>query len=122
MKARIYFSILTCFIFSYGKAQGKFGGGNGDGYASQTFTSIVLSTNTIKNSNISSFQIYPNPAKDIISLNYGNLDNNKMIIFDIRGKIVMTLNKALQQIRISHLSPGIYYIKIGNSVGKMIKE
>lgn len=56
--------------------------------------------------------IYPNPAKNYININNSSISNS-INIHDLSGKIVQTENIqfGLQQIKLSDLSSGIYYIK-----------
>ncbi len=69
--------------------------------------------------------LYPNPAKDILTVNIG--DHNKattMAIIDIYGRTVMThhINGTTVQINIGNLSAGIYSISVGNQKGTFIKN
>ena len=88
------------------------------------FTS-VLSTNDYISSKIS---VYPNPVKDIISITN---DSNEIIknvdISDINGRTIKSFKSVSQnQINISDLSSGVYFLKIttdgGNAIKKIIKE
>jgi len=70
--------------------------------------------------------IFPNPAKDFITLNYKNFA--KAEITNIEGRKVSSydLNSTKNQINVSGLSSGLYYLKlIDNSgligIGKFIK-
>ncbi len=66
--------------------------------------------------------VYPNPAKDIISVNL--IDANQLIkdikIFDLQGKEVLKLqsNSAQQKIDISNLPSGVYLIKGKTNLGQ----
>jgi len=72
--------------------------------------------------------IYPNPAKDKITIEIsdGNSVNN-IEIFDISGKLILSQTILMKNnFGISSLEPGIYIIKVsGNSgvfIGKVIKD
>ena len=74
-------------------------------------TDAALSLNSIEESKL---EIYPNPTSGII-----NLDNNgevlNITIYDINGRIVVEHeNYSLQQLNISELNNGIYFMKINN--------
>jgi hypothetical protein len=60
------------------------------------------------------FKIYPNPTQGNINLNLGDKIPDDIRITDIEGKNVMILNNAtdMQEIDISHLNNGIYWISI----------
>lgn len=75
--------------------------------------------------------IYPNPAKDTITLlNEQNLGLEKLVIYDITGRLIQTFNiKNLGSetvLDISALSPGNYFMiasgETGNITKKLIKE
>jgi hypothetical protein len=72
--------------------------------------------------------ISPNPATDYIEINTSEVlktsEVNDIQIFDMLGVIVLKVEQAspsVQKINISNLSPGIYFIKIGNRVEKFVK-
>lgn len=64
---------------------------------------------------------YPNPTKDILHIKYETAQNQLNIsIFDVNGKIVLnTSNTSLNQIDISNLKKGIYFIKVETLDGKI---
>lgn len=97
--------------------------------------SLASSWETSENSNLSTdlFNVtfyantYPNPFNSI--LNVSAKDNiERIVIFDISGKMVKTYNiKASQiQLDLSDLSKGFYFVKISNNSGskteKLIKQ
>lgn len=81
----------------------------------------IASTNGIKNKNYeSNLKVYPNPAHDVI--NISNLPkDSKVFIIDMNGKSidVVVLNN---QIDISSLSPGMYFIQTGTTTLKLVKQ
>ena len=79
--------------------------------------------------NINSFNsekvnIYPNPAKSYIVIENTKIKSESLQILDITGKtIYQTIsNKAKQTINIDKLKSGIYFIRIGSTIQKFIKE
>lgn len=90
-------------------------------------TTIGVNEFTSQNSNI---LIYPNPTKDILNIDYDIVKdiNSKLQILNSLGQIVYSLNNPTQkqQIDLSFLSSGIYYLKVQNNsekkVFKIIKE
>lgn len=87
-----------------------------------TSLSVTISTgiNGIKNSNI---KIYPNPTNNIINIKGLNKnENNTIQIFDVQGKLVIT--KTITEkgtIDLSELNKGVYVIKIGEVVQRIVK-
>jgi hypothetical protein len=66
--------------------------------------------------------IYPNPARDYIVIQPS--ESSDIQIFDMLGINVITVvngHARSLQIEISKLSPGIYFIKIGNRIEKFLK-
>lgn len=70
---------------------------------------LTLSLN--ENEDQNNFKIYPNPSKNYISIDY-NQPINKIQIFDQLGKIYFQSNFYKNQLDISNLKPGVYFIKI----------
>ena len=70
--------------------------------------------NTVLNDEV--FLIYPNPAKDWITIESKNLNNTIFTITTINGQLLMleTLNSTKSSFNISSLSSGIYFYEIRN--------
>lgn len=85
-------------------------------------SSTNLSNNNfdINNYNIS---IYPNPAKNKISVN-SSIEINKIEIIDVYGKIISSENvkNTNYSIQVSNLSNGIYFIKLQTEIGIKIQK
>ena len=82
-------------------------------------------------SDLQQIQIYPNPAKDIITLDVGDLTldiNNELFIINTIGQVVYSSNIQSQifNIDIRKLQSGVYYIRLigveNSKVFKLIKE
>jgi len=59
--------------------------------------------------------IYPNPASDILHIDFSETTkNNKVIIYDLNGRIIseQNLNSQQNQINVSNLSAGTYFIEL----------
>ncbi|WP_312556219.1 T9SS type A sorting domain-containing protein [Empedobacter brevis] len=85
----------------------------------------LLSSNEINQQiNIKSYYtIYPNPSSDYFKIRAKNNDNLSIIIFDISGKKIKTVNvKTESEIKINHLPKGIYIIHIDNGKQKENKK
>lgn len=73
-------------------------------------TANPLNINEFNNDNI---KVHPNPFKDILYLDYTDMNNWKdMTIYSADGKLVMKHSKALQIINLTELPQGIYYLVI----------
>jgi hypothetical protein len=80
---------------------------------------IYLNFYTVGTKDVSfkdNFQFYPNPAKDVFTID-STLDNYNVEIYNILGKKVRLLQNASLQtkIDISDLTTGIYFVKILNN-------
>ena len=68
--------------------------------------------------------VYPNPAKDFITIRTTKLDIEKVFIFDLSGKLILT--EKSKYINISHLPAATYIISIKTDEGlksfKLIKQ
>ena len=74
------------------------------------------------------FIIYPNPVKDSLTIDCGNINNianQPYNITDALGKVILKgkLNEGDNSINVEQLSKGIYYLKVSdNKASKFIKE
>jgi hypothetical protein len=73
----------------------------------------------------SDFTMYPNPAKSQVNINIENLvGTSNMIVTDLYGKVVksQTLSMGNNEIDVSRLSGGIYFVSVNTSEGKTTKK
>ena len=78
--------------------------------------------NNVVENEESGFEVYPNPANEIITI---NIDNSaEFTITNICGQIVMrgVISNENQQIDVENLDNGIYFLNINNQVVKIIKN
>lgn len=84
-----------------------------------------LATSIVENEKFSELIIYPNPAQDMLHIEIANLKANSTIaITDVLGKIVLTktfINNS-QNIDISSLQSGVYFVKVENRIGSVSKK
>ena len=94
-------------------------------YSQNELTSIQLAlgggTNSNNNIPENDITIYPNPVKDILHFS-GVTDNSNVIIFDLTGKEYYNGKLTGNSINISNFPNGIYLLKIGNRITKIIKN
>ena len=135
-------NLIASFDLSYGATAAISGTDQESGVTANNFTNTVTYTVTAEDgtttqdwditvtiadatgiTNINSsktFSFYPNPATHYIKINA----NSNVEIIDITGKTVkqVTINDRNQSIEISDLENGIYFVKVGNNVQKLIKK
>lgn len=68
-----------------------------------------------------SLSIYPNPATDVINLK-SNQTITEITIYDAIGKIVLNSKESGNQIKVSHLLPGIYILQTKDRSGNVNRE
>ena len=61
--------------------------------------------------NETSFKLFPNPALDVINIK-SNLTIDRVEVFDVVGKQVLTKAKRVKQLDVSNLRTGIYIVKL----------
>ncbi|MBK8600753.1 MAG: T9SS type A sorting domain-containing protein [Flavobacterium sp.] len=92
-----------------------------------TATSTFQLLNTAAFETDESINVYPNPAKNQISVNSKNTIKSVQL-FDMQGRIINTIlvNDTKLDLNISNYSNGIYFLKVttarGSKVEKIIKE
>jgi hypothetical protein len=77
-------------------------------------------SNSIQITGTKSFLVYPNPARDIITVSLNDEPTGKALfsIHNAAGRLVLSMetdkefDELLEEIPLSSLSPGIYYLKI----------
>lgn len=83
----------------------------------------------LENLNRRQFNVYPNPGKDEIRIQFvTNPEKTDIELYDLQGKLLKRITPEYnsdmqsQSINIQHLSQGLYLIKIGNSAVRFIKN
>jgi len=79
-----------------------------------------LTVNTVGVEKLTSetLSVYPNPVQDQIRVNM----NGALAIYDLSGKLVISeLVEAGNTVSVSELKSGIYFVKVGSSVQKIVK-
>jgi len=84
-----------------------------------TLSNQDFATNTIV--------VYPNPSKGLFTLSYGNFKPQQIEIYDVTGKNILSVDNSKltenqTELNLSHVSNGIYFIKISNENGQTVKR
>lgn len=71
---------------------------------------------------VSPFNIYPNPANNQITVSKLMNKDAKLLLYDITGKLIyqQVLQEKTTDISVQHLTIGVYYCKIDNTVFKLL--
>ena len=80
-----------------------------------------IKTSVENENNSDKISVYPNPAKDYILIQPS--EGSDIQIFDMLGTVVAAIHQMTggNRMNIENLLPGIYYIKIGNKIEKLVK-
>ena len=96
-----------------------------DVYCSYVTVSVATSIKNDGTAPVETFEMYPNPAKDVIKLSADQLKNgNTITITNAIGQVVYSNqfkaeNKEID-INIQNLQSGLYFVRIGNTVRKLL--
>jgi hypothetical protein len=96
-------------------------------FGCDSIVTLHLETVTgIINLHLATIKIYPNPATTELRIENGELRIKDVQIIDISGRTVETrhatsLHNGTATINVSHLSSGVYFLKIGDRVARFVK-
>ncbi len=83
----------------------------------------VSSTTSIEELNNSEFTIYPNPVKDIVTISIASkVVINTINLYSVTGKLIKEIQLPKNQIDLSELKSGIYFIEIISDKQKVVKK
>ncbi len=66
----------------------------------------------IKRKGYNQFNVFPNPAKEVLNFNYEGLDVKMISVVDMKGRVVMNINKNARSVDVSSLKAGVYLLNI----------
>lgn len=82
---------------------------------------VVRATNSVSDVNDFQFNIYPNPAKDIIRFQ-SELPLERVEIFSLTGSKVLSQSNNVEQVEVGNLAKGIYMLKVSAADGKVATQ
>ena len=65
--------------------------------------------------------IYPNPVKDVLTINYDKAIS-QIDVYDVNGKLVKTFTTVGSTINVSDLSSGVYMLNMQTEDGLVVKK
>ena len=88
------------------------------------FTVVDEGTTSVEILENNIFSAYPNPTNDKIQVKLKDLENQEIEILDIKGSLMFKgiLTEMISTIDVSKLSKGIYFVTVGNTTTKFIKQ
>ncbi|MEY8848886.1 T9SS type A sorting domain-containing protein [Psychroserpens sp. XS_ASV72] len=92
-------------------------------------TEFVDDALSISEFGINDFEMYPNPARDLVNIKFGSTTDATVSIVDISGKVISQksfFNTSQFELKVSHLQSGVYFVKLQThsktQIKKLIKE
>lgn len=86
---------------------------------------VKLTYEEITESNVPAILIYPNPAKDILTIQFEDKKENAgLMIYDIRGKKMVSerIRQEITAIDVGNLDPGVYFVEISFNHLKVVRK
>ncbi|WP_410004805.1 T9SS type A sorting domain-containing protein [Aequorivita nionensis] len=77
---------------------------------------------SVEENQINSLTVYPNPTKGLIYINPKTKTIISIGVFDILGKKVLQLEGNIQQVDISTLQSGMYFLRIATNAGSFVRK
>ena len=88
-------------------------------------TEFVEETLSVAQFDNNGFEMYPNPAKDILNIRFNHITNASLTIYDIQGKLVLKQQVSQTQnfnLNVSALNSGFYFVKMNLSEKEIVKK
>jgi len=86
---------------------------------------VITGTLTSENFESNQLDIYPNPSHGLFNVSFGNLNPNKIEVYDLTGKLILSKFDSLQNqttIDLSQASDGVYFVKISTDSNHYVKR
>jgi hypothetical protein len=84
-------------------------------------TGQFFGINLIERDIISSVSVFPNPAKNTLYLD-GLANTTTAEVYDVSGKLLLTKQLTINNIDISSLAKGLYFIKLSTKEGSVVRK
>jgi hypothetical protein len=80
----------------------------------------------VEGTKVKIFKIYPNPTNENLTIQFNNFNSQitNIVIYDFKGVIVKEFqsNENTVKLKVNDLMKGIYFVKVGNQVQKLVVE
>lgn len=81
----------------------------------------ITSPVAVENVDRSELAIFPNPVKDVLTINYDK-EISQIDVYDVNGKLVKTFTTVGSTINVSDLSSGVYMLNLQTEDGLVVKK
>jgi len=99
---------------------GGYNGSNGKWY----FDNVDISYGIlgVKENTLSTFKMYPNPAKNVLNISTNSAEAKQVDIYNVLGKIVLSEKTSNNTLNIASLNSGIYMVKVTQHESSITKK
>jgi len=80
------------------------------------------STAGLEDPSLSSVKMYPNPASGIVKFSTALGDALSVSVFDLLGKLVISVQTIQSELNISNLNPGVYFVRMEQGASSITKK
>lgn len=77
-----------------------------------SFSLTVTGTSSISETDLPNVAVFPNPTKKVLKIEYPDYQFERLELYSSGGAIVRREDAAVQELDVSNLSNGIYFLKI----------
>ena len=89
---------------------------------SETVTATVTLTVSVEENNEIAFVMYPNPAKDLVTIE--SAKDAVVKIYSVNGQMLsqQNISEGVSTIDLSNLNAGMYFISVNETMVKVVKQ
>lgn len=84
-----------------------------------TYNNGILNTDEFEQR---SLVVYPNPARKVLKWNAPEAENQLAQIYSLDGRLLLTQNTATNQIDVSGMAAGVYFLELTGKEGSIVKR
>ena len=90
----------------------------------KSFFNDCLNTTNISDLDIENIKVYPNPVSDVLTIEIDHSKEQMLEIYSLTGALLLReeISSKNRSIVVSSLKEGVYVLKIGNEIVKLIKS
>ena len=91
------------------------------------YQQVTILITGVEENDLSKIEVFPNPVKDVVTINFNNVKTDKIVLTDVIGKELFTLEniQGKTSINIASYRAGVYFLNVyaeGNTVTYRINK
>lgn len=72
---------------------------------------------------VDNLTLYPNPVQDVLNIRFDSYENVDVIVTDLNGRVVYNENvSGFTSVDLSNQPAGIYFVNVGSTTRKVVKQ